>query len=398
MPHPLRVGDGGVLPEPLADALQDAHRVPRHAGVAAEHHLGRVRADHRHPAHLVGVQGEQAAPVLEEHDRLAGRLQGQRPGRRRAGDLVRPGGIHERVLEQAQLELLAQQPPHGVVDRGLGHLLLLHLLDQRVVRLHVRQLHVHGGRQRLARRVGVVRGHPVPAGELADGLPVRDDGAVEAPLLAQHVVEHPAVGVRGDAVDLVVRGHQAAGVPLLHGHLERGEEDVAQRPLAEGRRAHVRPGLRLAVPGHVLERGDHAVGRDRPAAPLEAAHRRQAHPRHQVRVLAVGLLEAAPARVAGHVHHRGEHLLRAPGPHLPRDHGEGALHQVGVPGARQGDGLREAGRLRPLQPVQRLLVEDHRDAEAGVLLHPLLDRVGELRLGTRPVAVARPLDPADARP
>ena len=344
------------------------------------------------------MQREQATPVLEEHDRLARRLQGQRPALRRSGDLVGAGGVHVRVLEQAQLELLAQQPPHGVVDRGLGHRSLLHLLDQRGIRLHVRELHVHGGRQRLARRVGSVRGHAVTTGELADGLPVRDDGAVEAPLPPQHVAEHPAVGVRGDAVDLVVRGHQAVGVPLLHGHLEGGEEDVAQRPLAEGRRAHVRPGLRLAVPGHVLQRGDHVPGRDRPAAPLQAAHRRQAHPRHEVRVLAVGFLDAPPARVARHVHHRGEHLLRAAGPHLLRDHGEGALHQVWVPRARQGDGLREAGRLLPLQPVQRLLVKDHGDAEARVVLHPPLDRVGELRLRTRPVAVARALDPADPHP
>ena len=52
----------------------------------------------------------------------------------------------------------------------------------------------------------------------------------------------------------------------------------------------------------------------------------------------------------------------------------------------------------PCKPVQRLLVEDHGDAEARVVLHPPLDRVGELRLRTRPVAVARALDPADPHP
>jgi TolB-like protein len=60
---------------------------------------------------------------------------------------------------------------------------------------------------------------------------------------------------------------------------------------------------------------------------------------------------------------------------------------------RQGDRLREAGRLRPHEPVQRLFVEEHGDAEAGVVLRPPLDRVGELRLGARPVAVAGALDP-----
>ncbi len=40
-------------------------------------------------------------------------------------------------------------------------------------------------------------------------------------------------------------------------------------------------------------------------------------------------------------------------------------------------------------------MKDHGDAEARVLLHPPLDGVGELRLGTRPVAVAGALDPPD---
>ena len=49
--------------------------------------------------------------------------------------------------------------------------------------------------------------------------------------------------------------------------------------------------------------------------PWSPAHRRQAHLRDQVRVLAaVGLLDPAlQPRVAGHIHHRGEHLLRATG-------------------------------------------------------------------------------------
>jgi hypothetical protein len=100
-------------------------------------------------------------------------------------------------------------------------------------------------------------------------------------------------------------------VALFDCHLERRKEDIAECPLAEWGRADVRAGLRLAVPGHVLEGGDHVVGRDFLFAPLEAPNRGQAYPRHQVRVLAVRLLEPPPARVAGHVDHRGEHLLGA---------------------------------------------------------------------------------------
>ena len=51
---------------------------------------------------------------------------------------------------------------------------------------------------------------------------------------------------------------------------------------------------------------------------LEAAHRGDAQPRDQVRVFAEGLLDAAPARVARHIHHRRERLVRAAQRALPR--------------------------------------------------------------------------------
>ena len=88
--------------------------------------------------------------------------------------------------------------------------------------------------------------------------------------------------------------------------------------------------------------------------------------------------------------------MRTAGPHLLGDGGEGSLDQVRIPGARQSDRLREAGRLRPHEPVQCFVVKNHRNAQPGVLLDPLLDRVGIVCLGTGTMAVTRPLDAPDS--
>src|SRR5438552_13954354 len=51
------------------------------------------------------------------------------------------------------------------------------------------------------------------------------------------------------------------------------EKHVPQRALPVGRGADVRPRLWLAVPGHMLECGQHMGRPDRRVGPLEAAHR-----------------------------------------------------------------------------------------------------------------------------
>ena len=84
---------------------------------------------------------------------------------------------------------------------------------------------------------------------------VADDGALITPFAAQHVVQQPGVGVRRDAVDLVVRGHDR-----LHRESVRmarsngGKKSVAQLTLAEMRRADVGAAFGLAVAGEMLER------------------------------------------------------------------------------------------------------------------------------------------------
>ena len=69
---------------------------------------------------------------------------------------------------------------------------------------------------------------------------------------------------------------------------------------------------------------------------LKAAHRRDAQPRNQVRIFAVGLFDAAPARLARHIHHRGQRLVRAAQARFQRGHREKLLHQLGIERRAQG--------------------------------------------------------------
>ena len=83
---------------------------------------------------------------------------------------------------------------------------------------------------------------------------------------------------------------------------------------------------------------------------------------------------------------------------LGRRDGEHTFHQLRVPGGGECDGLREARGLLRLEAVERLLVEQHGNAEAGAVLHPALDGVRELRLGSGTVPFTRSFDASDANP
>jgi hypothetical protein len=131
------------------------------------------------------------------------------------------------------------------------------------------------------------------------------------------------------------------------------------------------------VRAEVLGGGQHLVGRAGEGLALEAAHRRHPQPGDQVGVLAVGLLGAAPARVAGHIQHRREDVVRPARPHLPGGGAEDALVQVRVPGAGQADRLGEAGGLIRHEAVEPLPDAQGRDAQAGLLTEEFLGGVEE---------------------
>ena len=108
------------------------------------------------------------------------------------------------------------------------------------------------------------------------------------------------------------------------------------------------------------------------AGALQPAHVRRAEHRDQVRVLADGLLDAAPAVVADDVEHRRESLVDAERGHVAADRGRHPLDEVGVEGGAPRDRRRVDRGAVGREAGEALLVDDRRDAEPRAVRRPLL--------------------------
>ena len=147
--------------------------------------------------------------------------------------------------------------------------------------------------------------------------------------------------------------------------LEREELLVAQlaRPDVHGRL--VQAALGHAVTDHVLAGGQDPVGEDRRPG---ARGCRRTRGGGQVRVLAVGLLDPAPARVAGDVEDRRQRVARARSASIRR------RIVVAIASTSSGSQVAAApidcwktGASRESRPCSDLLVDDRRDAQPGLL-------------------------------
>ena len=298
----------------------------------------RQAADHDDRADLRAIERQRPGRVLEQHDALARHLERQ-VDVRRALDLARVG--HRRVGVEPEAELRAQDAAHGGVDQRHRHLAAGDGVDER--------LPVEDAGRHLDVEAGGDRGHGAARAEDPVGL----DEALEAPVALQDVVQQVRVLGAVVPVHLVVGRHHRRGAASLHGLGEVRQVDLAQRPLVD---RHVDAEARVldAVGGEVLGVGDHVL--------LRAAHEPDRHAAEVERVLAVGLLRAAPARVAQHVDRRREEDARRLRARLLADRLADALLERRVPGraARHADRERR-GVPRPGAHAARPV--DH--AEAG---------------------------------
>ena len=123
-------------------------------------------------------------------------------------------------------------------------------------------------------------------------------------------------GVAGHPVHVAVRGHHACEPALDHRRLEREELFVPQLTRTEVHGRLVEAAFGQPVTDHVLAGGQHAVAE---IGSLERPDVRQAELGGEVRVLAVGLLDPAPARVARDVEDRAQGVAGAGRQHPPAD-------------------------------------------------------------------------------
>ena len=324
----------------------------------------RLRAERQHP----GV-GEQAASARRHRPRQCPLLGG-------VVHLRRAGRVDVRPLEEAEVELLAEHATHRAVDEHFGHRPRRHQCGKLPIAVERRQLDVETGRESLAGRVAPARRRPVRLLEQRDREVVRHDDAIEGELVAQQAGQDLGRAGAGQPVDRAVGVHDARETGIADRGRERLGEHLAQLARAELHGRVVHPAFGQAVGEEVLARADDAAGE---RVGLEAAHVRRPEDAREVRILAVGLLDAAPARIARHVEHRRERLARAGGEHLLADHARDGLDERGIPRGREADRLRKHGGVAGAEAADGFLVDDRRNAEPCVLHEHALDVVGELR-------------------
>ena len=332
-------------------------------------------AQQGHALDRLAVQRQHALVVLQQHHRLAGGFAGQGDGF--GGVVLGLGGllVGIGVFEEPALELHGQNAGHGGVDLSHRDPAFLHQLRQQGIGFAVGQLDIDAGVHRHHGGVGQAFGHLVAGDQFLDGEIVALDRAAIAPFGAQDVGQQPAAGMRRHTVDLVVRRHDRANRQLGHRALEGREEVLAQGAFGDLGRAHIGAVLGLAVAGHVLEGDEHLVLGQRQGLALEAANGGQADLGADVRVFAIGLFDAAPARIAGHVDDGRQSHVGTARAHLLGGHREHLLDQLGIEAGGQGDRLRIAGGVAGHIAVQGLVVHQQGNAQAGLFPGPLLGGV-----------------------
>ena len=132
---------------------------------------------------------------------------------------------------------------------------------------------------------------------------VANDESVEAPLVAEHVGEQPAVAGCGNTVDDVERSHNALRTGF-DGSLIGGEIVVIHTPMTHVDRVVVATCFRSSVEGEVFYAGENFVIVFE--ITLITANHSFSDASAQIRVFAVAFGNTSPTSVVAHVEHRAE--------------------------------------------------------------------------------------------
>ncbi|GJD71320.1 hypothetical protein MMMDOFMJ_4276 [Methylobacterium gnaphalii] len=290
--------------------------------------------DERDPLHLRGVDREQVAPVLEQHEAGTRRLAGDRAGLAREQLAFGGRRVEQRTVEQAEAEFQAQHAAHGGVEGGLRDPPGPHLLRQVLHEQPAGHVHVHAGREGLAGRLGTVLGHAV-LNQARNRLPVGDGHALEAELAPQDLRHEVAVGRRRQAVERGQRGHHRVRA-RADAVAERRQVGIVELGGRHPGHIVVAPAIDGAVAGEVLQGGgDAAVAKTFDLGGGELAG--------QPGILAETLDHATPAQVAGDIGHRREGPVDADGETFPRRRRGRTPHEAGIEARRHADRQRQHG-------------------------------------------------------
>ena len=374
-PASLRVADIDLVPRELPEALQHAHPLHWHGGIAAEMNVGRVGSDDGERFDLRRIKRQHARLVLQEHHGFAGSLQRQPPVGGIGGEGVELRHIGIRIFQQPARQFDPEDIPGGAVQIAFRHLSRPDRFRESPKGVFAAQIVVEACADR--QDAGLIRPgrRAVAFVHDVETATVTHHKSVEAPFAAQDLGQQLPVHVIWHTVPFVVGGHDRLGMAAFDGNLERVEMAGAKLAFRVVDRRDVPPALGLAVAGEVFQGDGDMVRIDGEVPALEPSDRGQTHAGDEIRIFAVTLLGPAPARIAREIEHRREHLAGAPGAGVEGGDSEHLLNERRIPGAAKRDRLWKAGGAPGHETVQCLAEEEDRDAEPRLLRHVALEAV-----------------------
>ena len=234
-------------------------------------------------------------------DRVAMRRASARAARTRLGGV---GGserldIAVRVLEEPEPELRVEHAADALLNHGFVEQTVA---DRRRetgrVTERARELHIEPGLERLHRGIGRAGRGALPGGQRIHRAVVGDGQTVEAESAPEHVGEKATRRGRRLAVQIGVCAHHRLEIGFGDRRTERSRVHLEQFAFAQLHRADVAAPVGHGVAEEVLRGCEDSFTT---VVTLEAADERDADRGAEVRILAVGLLHAAPPRVTREV-------------------------------------------------------------------------------------------------
>ena len=272
-----------------------------------QHLVVRIGPDHGNlPAFL---QRKHIATVLQQHNGLACHVESRLLVFlvvEHLGAQLRPGDEF-RIVHLTQLEATLQQAQDMLVHILLGNQPIGHSFGDAAIDIVVAAFHICAGQRATGSCQGGVARSLVAHPKVRDGTAVRDYHILEAPVVAQYLLEQTLAAAAGFVVPALIGAHHFTHIALLHTSLERGHiglPEVARRDIDDV--VHVTRPFRSTMDSIMLGTGiELAVLGVRRT--LETLHHLHTHAGSKIRIFAIGLLSASPAWITEDVHVRCPH-------------------------------------------------------------------------------------------
>ena len=312
--------------------------------VFAHRKNGSTRTEHGQGLDLASLEGEQTV-IFQQNHRAAGGFKSQLLVLVATDQSICRLGIGKGFIHQTHGKLGSQHAKNGAVNIGLGDPALV-VGGQEFFIGAKGEIDVQTRLE--AESLGLPMGihHLMCIIYSLNTAVVRDDKALEAPLVSQDLGKHTLVTGAGDTLPAIVSGHDRQGPALLEALFKGLQVDLTHGALRGVGHVGIAAAVRVVV-GVVLGGSNNTIL-------LQTATDRHTHIGGKQYILTEGLHGTAPTAVADNVDNRCQRLANTHHSDLLTDSVADPGNHFIIKGRSHTNGLGEAGTHTPLCAVQSL--------------------------------------------